>query len=114
MKCILINSGENNKKSTFFKPLLIIPILILSDKTVISLSHGDQILWAVFITIENLDAKTWHTQKWPGTLLLGFIPIIHERLENANNKDKDLKAKIYYMALKTMLQLTYSSFSSIE
>ena len=81
----------------------IIPILISSDKTVMSLSHGDQTLWPVYITIGNLDAKTRRSQKRPGTLLLGSIPIIHERSEDANNKNKDLKAKIYHMALKTML-----------
>ena len=47
-------------------------------------------------------------------LLLGSIPIVHERLENANNKNKDLKVKMYYMALKTMLQRTYPSLSSVE
>ncbi len=72
-----------------------------------SLSHGDQILWPVYITIGNLDAKTWQSQKWPGILLLSSIPIIHERCKDAYNKDKDLKVKIYYMALKTMLQHTY-------
>ena len=46
--------------------------------------------------------------------LLGSISIIHERLEDANNKDKDLKAKIYHMALKTMLQRTYPSFPFID
>ncbi len=85
----------------------IIPILILSDKTVMSLSHEDQTLWPVYITIGNLDAKTWRSQKWLGTLLFGSIFIIYERSKDANNKDKDLKAKIYHMALKTMLQHTY-------
>ena len=68
-----------------------------------SLNYGDQILWPVYITIENLDAKTWQSQKRPKTLLLGSIFIIHEWLEDANNKNKNLKAKIYYMALKTIL-----------
>ena len=92
----------------------IIPILISSDKTVMSLSHGDQTLWPVYITIGNLDAKTRRSQKRPGTLLLGSIPIIYERSEDANNKNKDLKAKIYYMALNTMLQRIYLSFSFID
>ncbi len=82
---------------------IITPILILSNKTVMSLSHGDQILWPVYIIIGNLEAKTRQSQKRPRTLLVGSIPIIHERSEDANNKDKDLKAKIYHMALKTML-----------
>lgn len=36
-------------------------------------------------------------------VFLGFIFVIYERLEDKNNKNKDLKAKIYYIVLKTML-----------
>ena len=68
-----------------------------------SLSHGDQKLWLVYITIENLNAKIRRSQKRPGMLLLGSIPIIYKRSEDANNKNKDLKAKFYHIALKTML-----------
>ena len=81
----------------------IIPILLSSDKTVMSLSHGDQTLWPVYITISNLDSKTRRSQTRPGTLLLGSIPIVHKRSEDGNNKDQDLKAKIYHLALTTML-----------
>ena len=92
----------------------IIPILILSNKKIISLSHGDQTLWPVYIIIRNLNAKTRQSQKRLGTLLLSSILIIHERSKDANNKDKDVKAKIYHMALKTMLQRTYPSLPSVE
>ena len=92
----------------------IIPILISIDKTIMSLCYGDQRLWPVYITIGNLDAKIWQFQKRPGTLLLGFIPITHKQSEDANNKNKYLKAKIYHMALKTILQYTYSSLPSIS
>ena len=81
----------------------IIPILLLSDKMVMSLSHGDQTLGQVYITIGNSNSKTWRSQTCPGTLFLGSIPIAHERLEDGNNKNQDLKAKIYHLALTTML-----------
>ena len=68
-----------------------------------SFSHGDQIFWPVYITIGNLDAKIQQSQKRPEMFFLGSIPIIHERSEATNNENKDLKSKIYYMALKTML-----------
>ena len=42
-------------------------------------------------------------------LSLGFIPLVHERSENANSNDKNLKANIYHMALKTILQYIYPS-----
>ena len=83
---------------------MIILILFSTDKTVMSLSHGDQTLWPVYITISNLDSKTRRSQIRPDTLLLGSIPIVHKRSEDGNNKDQDLKAKIYHLALTTMLQ----------
>ena len=83
---------------------IIISILFLSDKTIMSFSHGDQTLWLVYITINNLDLKIWRSQTCPGTPFLGSILIVHERLEDGNNKDQDLKAKIYHLALSTMLQ----------
>ncbi len=85
----------------------IIPILPASDKTVMSLSHGDQVLWPVYVTICNLKAKIRRSQNRPGTLLLGSIPIVHERAEDSNNKDRDLKSKTYYLALKIMLECMY-------
>lgn len=45
---------------------------------------------------------------------MGSIPNVHKLLENINNKVKDLKAKIYYIALKIMLQRTYLNFSFAE
>ena len=79
-----------------------------------SFSHRDQIPWPVYITIGNLDAKTQQSSKRLGILLLDFIPIIYECLKDANNKNKDLKAKINHMALKTILQRTYPSFPFLD
>ena len=75
-------TGEWWRKQQKKHPLqaTIIPILISSDKAVMRFSNGDQTLWPVYITIRNLFAKTRRSQKRPGTLLLGFIPIVHERL----------------------------------
>ena len=68
-----------------------------------SLSQKNQILWPVYIIIENLDAKILQSQKRSRMLFLRFILIIYKRLKGANNKDKDLKAKIYHIVLKFML-----------
>lgn len=60
-----------------------------------------------------MDLKIWYSQIWIGSLLLSSIPIIYKWLEDKDNKDKDLKTKIYHLALKIMLQykcllLTYN------
>ncbi len=67
---------------------MIISILLSSDKTIISLSYKDQILWPVYITIRNQDVKTWRSQKRPEILLLGSILVIYERAEDVNNKTR--------------------------
>ena len=69
-----------------------------------SLSNKDQILCPVYVIIGNLEAKTCQSQNQLGTLLLDFLPIIHKQSEDSNNKDRDLNTKIYYLALKTMLE----------
>ena len=69
-----------------------------------SLSHKDQVFWPVYVTISNLDTKTRQSQNRPGTLFLGFILIVYKQTEDLNNKDRDLKAKIYHLVLKTMLK----------
>ena len=69
-----------------------------------SSSNGDQILGPVYVTIGNLDAKTHCSQNWPRILSLGLIPIVYERAEDLNNKDRDLKAKTYHLVLRTMLE----------
>lgn len=62
--------------------------------------------------IDNLDLKIQCSQIEPDTLLLESIPVIYEELKDGNNKNKDLKAKIYYLTLKTMLQ--HKCFSIIN
>ena len=76
---------------------------------VMSFSHRDQILWPVYITMGDSDTITWQSQKWLGTLLWGSISIIYELSKDINNKNKNLKTKIYLMILKIMLQYTYLS-----
>ena len=58
-----------------------------------NLSYGDQTLWPVYITIENLDAKTWQSQKRLRILFLGSITIVYQRSEDANNKKKKFEGK---------------------
>lgn len=53
-----------------------------------SICHEDLTLCRVYITIRNLDVKTCQSQKWPRTLLLSAIPIIHKWSKDANDKDR--------------------------
>ena len=75
----------------------IIPILLASDKTMLSLHHGDQSAWPIYITIGNLDRKTRRSQKVTGSVLLGFLPITSETVD-------DSKARVYYAAMELILK----------
>ena len=76
----------------------IVPLLIGTDKTVLTQHHGDVAAWPVYLTIGNLKAKVRRQQKRPSSLLLGFIPI---------GASGDYKAKIWHAALSAMLERKY-------
>lgn len=78
--------------------------MLAIDKTRLSLSHEDQVFWPVYVIIDNLDIKIYPSQNWPRILLLGSILIVHEWAKNLNNKNRNLKIKIYHIAIKTMLE----------
>ena len=69
-----------------------------------SLSHRDQVFWPIYVIIGNLDAKICQSRNRLEILFLDSIPIVYKRAEDSNIKNKDLKAKTYYLALKTMLE----------
>ena len=75
----------------------IIPVLLASDKTMLSLHHGDQSAWPIYITIGNLDRKTRRSQKVPGSVLLGFLPITSETVD-------DSKARVYHAVMELILK----------
>ena len=75
----------------------IILILLASDKTMLSLHHGDQSVWPIYITIGNLDRKTRRNQTVPGSILLGFLPITSETAD-------ENKAHVYHVAMELILK----------
>ena len=75
----------------------IIPILLASDKTMLSLHHGDQLVWLIYITIGNLDRKTRRNQTVPGSILLGFLPITSEIADES-------KTHVYHAAMELILK----------
>jgi hypothetical protein len=75
----------------------IIPILLASDKTMLSLHHGDQSVWPIYITIGNLDRKTRRNQTVPGSILLGFLPITSKTADES-------KAHVYHAAMELILK----------
>lgn len=83
---------------------IIIAILLSSNKTIRSLIYKNCVFLSIYIIIKNLDTKTYQSQNRPAILFLGSISIFYKELKDSINNDRDLKTKIYYLALKTVLK----------
>jgi hypothetical protein len=81
-----------------------VPLLIGTDKTMLTQHHGDESAWPVYITIGNLDRATRRNQSSTGTMLLGFIPVLSGVRDKALDKEESIKAHIYHAAMRIMLE----------
>ncbi|THZ51318.1 hypothetical protein D6C86_10541 [Aureobasidium pullulans] len=70
----------------------IVPIIIASDKTQLTLQSGDLAAHAVYMTVGNLNANARHSNKRPGSILLALLPILHHR-------DHIQRARAFHMCL---------------
>ena len=59
--------------------ITIISLLLETDKTLLIMLHDDQLMWSIYLIIENLDAVIWHFQLKSSTVLLDFIPILEKK-----------------------------------
>ena len=81
----------------------IIPLLLGTDKTLLTMLHGDQSVWPIYLTIGNLDAATRRSQLKPSTVLLGFIPILEKKKGSF-----ELRSAIWHGAMKQVLLRIFS------
>jgi hypothetical protein len=77
----------------------IIPILLATDKTMLTQHHGDESAWPIYLTIGNLDRATRRKQTVPGSILLGFLPVTTEAAD-------DSKAHVYHAVMEMILKRT--------
>jgi hypothetical protein len=76
----------------------VVPIMLSSDKTMLSQHRGDVSVWPVYLTIGNLSSTARRKQTVPGAILLGLIPVT-----KAINQSPELKAEIYHRSMDLML-----------
>jgi Plavaka transposase len=81
----------------------VVPLIIASDKTILTQHHGDKAAWPVYLTIGNLNHQIRRTPSLPAMILLGFIPLCR------NGEDRVLKGELYHTALKYMLERMISA-----
>ena len=85
------------------KGATVVPLLLATDKTMLTQHYGNFAMWPVYITIGNLDVGTRKNQTRPGMVLLGLIPVA--KLGKKHHWDS--KAAIYHRAMSMMLACTY-------
>lgn len=73
----------------------IVPVLIASDKTQLSSHHGDQKVWAVYLTIGNLDRAVRLKYSLPSLILVGLLPIVPQ----LSSSHDSLKMELYHRAM---------------
>ena len=75
----------------------IVPLLLATDKTMLTMHHGDESCWPIYLTIGNLDREIRRRQSVPGSILLGEIPI-------TKGSGDSVKAHIYHGVMGKILQ----------
>ncbi len=82
---------------------IMISLLIFIDKTVLTEHWDDLSAWFIYLTIENLNRRTRHAQKWLRLILLRFLFIV-------DNDNDDIKSKIWHMMLSIILKRTLNMY----
>lgn len=75
----------------------IIPVFVSTDKTVLTRMHSDKMAYPMYLTIGNLDGETRRSQTRPGTLLIGFLPVV--KSENTHSR-----ANVYHRCLEIIFK----------
>ena len=83
----------------------VVPLLLATDKTMLTQHRGDLTMWPVYITIGNLDVATRKSQTRPSMVLLGLIPAAKLGKEH----HREMKSAIYHKAMGMILERKYLS-----
>ena len=80
----------------------IIPVLLATDKTVLTEHARDMAQWPVYMTIGNLSHEIQRSRVRPGGMIVGLIPI-HKR------KSFDVKIEMYHPTMGVITKNTYNN-----
>jgi hypothetical protein len=86
----------------------VVPVILSTDKTLMTQLRGDQSAWPVYITIGNLTRSARRMQTSPGSLLVGFLPISKD-VTKASDHDMayEIKSDLYHQSMSIILQRSY-------
>lgn len=76
----------------------IVPVLVVSNKTMMTQHRGDRSMWPIYLSIGNLDGEVRRSQKLPGSILIGLIPV--------PTGGSGWKRELYHKAMGLILERT--------
>jgi len=65
----------------------VVPMILVTDKTLITKLRGDVSVWLVYITIGNISCNVCQKQTVLSKLLLGFILVFKDITKSIDNKE---------------------------
>jgi len=83
----------------------LIPVILATDKTLMTRLGGDRVAWPVYLQIGNHSRKLRRQQQVPSTILLGLLPVT-----KSISKDSDagaaasIKSEVYHTCMKYILE----------
>ena len=80
----------------------VVPLLLATDKTVLTQHHGDLSLWPVYLTIGNLDRTVRRSQKRPGIILLGLLSVA----KLGDEFGRHVRSELYHECMGLILKRT--------
>ena len=77
---------------------MVIPIILGSDKTMLSTLSGDKSAWPVYFSVGNLTKAKRRSPNTNGLILIGLLPRIPHRAKSHTQK------RVYHTALREILR----------
>jgi hypothetical protein len=85
----------------------IVPLILATDKTLMTKLRGNQICWPIYGTIGNLTRGVRRRQNVPSVLLLGFLPIsktMTAKISQGQDIARRIKSQLYHAAMSIILE----------
>ncbi|KAK2629474.1 hypothetical protein QTJ16_000294 [Diplocarpon rosae] len=83
----------------------LVPVIIATDKTIMTKLGGDRVVWPVYLQIGNHARRLRRQQQSPSTILLGLLPISQAISKSTDNElAASIKSELYHHCMSLIFQ----------